>query len=231
MNLTAENTAIVLDSTSDFPEASKRFPNMRVVPLYVNFGAESFKDHVDIGSHDFYERLQEAPTLPTTSQPTPQDFLEAYEELAGYERIYSLQLSAKLSGTFQSAVARGRRGRRRADPRRRHRDGVPRGRPARARDPAPPRAGHDRRGDRATLIERFKRENGVVFTVATLEYLQKGGRIGRAQALAGHAAQREADPVRRRRRRSTRSARCVVARRRSRSSHASSPPSTEDGPG
>ena len=81
MNLTAENTAIVLDSTSDFPEASKRFANMRIVPLYVNFGAESFKDHVDIGSHDFYERLKESPTLPTTSQPTPQDFLEVFEEL------------------------------------------------------------------------------------------------------------------------------------------------------
>ena len=81
MNLTAENTAIVLDSTSDFPEASKRFANMRIVPLYVNFGAESFRDHVDIGSHDFYERLKESPTLPTTSQPTPQDFLEVFEEL------------------------------------------------------------------------------------------------------------------------------------------------------
>ena len=60
MNLTGDNTAIVLDSTSDFPEAAVRFP-MRVVPLYVNFGAESFKDHLDIGSHDFYERLREAP--------------------------------------------------------------------------------------------------------------------------------------------------------------------------
>ena len=48
MNLTARNTAIVLDSTSDFPEAQARFPNMRVVPLYVNFGDESLRDRVDI---------------------------------------------------------------------------------------------------------------------------------------------------------------------------------------
>ena len=60
MNLTTENTAIVLDSTSDFPEATARFPNMRVVPLYVTFGVESFKDHVDISSQEFYQRLQEA---------------------------------------------------------------------------------------------------------------------------------------------------------------------------
>ena len=77
---------------------------MRVVPLYVTFGSESFKDQVEIDSQDFYQRLQDAPTLPTTSQPTPQDFVEAFEQLAGYERIYALQLSSKLSGTFQSSV-------------------------------------------------------------------------------------------------------------------------------
>ena len=65
----------------------------------------------------------------------------SYEELAGYERIYALQLSAKLSGTYQSAVTAAERGRRRPDPRRRHRDGVARRRAARARDPAPPRRG------------------------------------------------------------------------------------------
>ena len=133
--------------------------------------------------HDFYDRLRAAPALPTTSQPTPQDFVDAYEQLAGYERIYSLQLSAKLSGTYQSAAlpprTRGRPG-----PRRRHRDGLARG--------GLLALAIQRRLARGTtdeeieaLIERFKEENGVVFTVATLEYLQKGGRIGRAQALAG----------------------------------------------
>ena len=48
MNLTADNTAIVLDSTADFPDAAERFPNWRVVPLYVNFGTESFRDGVDL---------------------------------------------------------------------------------------------------------------------------------------------------------------------------------------
>ena len=184
MNLTGDNTAIVLDSTSDFPEAAVRFPNMRVVPLYVNFGAESFKDHLDIGSHDFYERLREAPALPTTSQPTPQDFLDVYEELAGYERIYSLQLSATLSGTFQSASTAA------ADVG---------GEKVRVVDTETASLAVgllalaiQRRLARGTtdeeieaLIQRFKDENGVVFTVGTLEYLQKGGRIGRAQALAG----------------------------------------------
>jgi DegV family protein with EDD domain len=186
MNLTSANTAIVLDSTSDYPEAEarERFPNLRVVPLHVLFEGEDILDHVGISGHDFYERLKLAPALPTTSQPTPGEFLRAYEDLAGYDRIYSLHLSRKLSGTYQSAIqAAGVAG---AD---------------RIRlvdtETASLAVGMltlaiERRLERGTsdaeleeLIDRFKRDNGVVFTVGTLEYLQKGGRIGKAQALAG----------------------------------------------
>jgi len=184
VNLTRQNTAIVLDSTSDFPEAQERFPNMRVVPLYVNFGEESFRDNVDIGSHDFYDRLRAAPTLPTTSQPTPQDFADAYEQLAGYERIYSLQLSAKLSGTYQSAVTA-------ADATDGDRIRVVDTETASLAVGLLALAIQRRLAAGTTdeeveaLIGRFKEENVVVFTVDTLEYLQKGGRIGRAAALAG----------------------------------------------
>lgn len=184
MELTTANTAIVLDSTSDFPDATERFPNMRVVPLYVQFGDESLRDHVDIAPDAFYDRLASATPLPTTSQPTPQDFLSAYEELSGYERVWSLQLTSKLSGTYQSAtLAAAELG----------------GDAVRVVDTetaslacALLALAIQRRLERGTtdaeieeLIARFKRESGVVFTVATLEYLQKGGRIGRAQALAG----------------------------------------------
>ena len=147
VNLTSENTAIVLDSTADFPDAQIRFPNMRVVPLYVRFGEESFRDYVELDPHDFYERLKTAPELPTTSQPTPQDFLTVYHALAGYERIYSLHISAKLSGTFQSAsLAATEEGDRirLVDTR----VGVGRDRDARDRDPGAARARHDRRGGR-----------------------------------------------------------------------------------
>ena len=103
MNLTADNTAIVLDSTADFPEAPERFPNWRVVPLYVRFGTESFRDYVELSPQDFYARLRTAEALPTTSQPTPADFLGTYRELEAYERIYSLHISGDLSGTYRSA--------------------------------------------------------------------------------------------------------------------------------
>src|ERR687887_689464 len=103
MDLTAENTAIVIDSTADFPDAPERFENWRMVPLYVRFGTDSYRDYIELGPREFYERLRTAAELPTTSQPTPADFLAAYEELAGYERVYSLHIGSTLSGTYGSA--------------------------------------------------------------------------------------------------------------------------------
>jgi len=184
MELTAANTAIVLDSTADFPDGPKRFPNWRVVPLYVRFGAESFRDYEELGPAEFYERLRRATTLPTTSQPTPGDFLRVYEELGDYERIVSLHIPLKLSGTLQSARSAA--------------EAVGGGK-VRAIDTGTVSAGLamlalavQRRLDRGTtddevdeLVERFKRESGIVWTVDTLEFLARGGRIGKAAAMAG----------------------------------------------
>lgn len=184
MQLTLENTAVVLDSTSDYPDAPARFPNMRVVPLYVRFGDETFRDYVELSPTAFFERLRSSSVLPQTAQPTPEDFLRAYEELEGYERIYSIHLSSAVSGTVQSAeLAAAELG----------------GEKVRVVDSRSASLGiallaHaiQRRLTRGTtdeeidaLVERFRREAGVLFTVETLQYLQRGGRIGRAQALAG----------------------------------------------
>jgi DegV family protein with EDD domain len=183
VNLTAANTAIVLDSTADFPEAPQRFPNWRVVPLYVRFGDESHRDYVELGPEEFYARLRTAETLPTTSQPTPGDFLATYEELAGYERIFSIHIASQLSGTFQSAqTAAGELG-----------DKV------RTIDSGTASAAIamlglaiQRRLDSGTnddeidaLVETYHRAARLLFTVDTLEFLQRGGRIGRAAAMAG----------------------------------------------
>jgi DegV family protein with EDD domain len=183
VNLTGENTAIVLDSTADFPEAPDRFPNWRVVPLYVRFGAESYRDYVDIGPAEFYERLRTSNELPTTSQPTPQDFLAAYEELGRFERLFSLHVSAKLSGTFASAESAAAES----------------GGRVRVIDTATASAAIamlglaiQRRLESGTtdeevdaLVDRFKRESGLIFTLDTLEFLARGGRIGRASSWAG----------------------------------------------
>jgi fatty acid kinase fatty acid binding subunit len=185
MKLTAENTAIVVDSTADFPEAPSLYPNFRVVPLYVRFGDESFRDYEEMTPDRFYERLAQAPELPTTSQPTPGDFLAVYEELLpSYERILSLHISSTLSGTFASAqTAAGMAG---------DKVRVIDSRTASA-SLAMMALGVQRRLERGTtddevdaFVERYRREHSLLFTVNTLEYLAKGGRIGRAAALAGN---------------------------------------------
>jgi hypothetical protein len=191
MNLTAANTAIVLDSTADFPEAPDRFQNWRVVPLYVLFGDASYRDYVELTPEEFYARLRTAAELPTTSQPTPGDFLTTYEELSGYERIYSIHLSSALSGTYQSATTAA----------------AELGDKVRVIDSETASAAIamlglaiQRRLDRGTtddeidtLIGRFKTEESLIFTVDTLEFLRRGGRIGRGYPAEARARQPEGD--------------------------------------
>jgi DegV family protein with EDD domain len=184
MNLTRENTAIVLDSTADFPDAQIRFPNMRVVPLYVRFGDESFRDYVELDPHDFYARLRTAAELPTTSQPTPQDFLSTYHALSGYERIYSLHISSKLSGTFQSATlaaAEDDGDRIRLVDTESASVGI--GMLALAIQDVLTRGTTDEEIE--ALAARYRERAAILFKVDTLEFLAKGGRIGRARAMMG----------------------------------------------
>jgi DegV family protein with EDD domain len=184
VELTAENTAIVVDSTADFPEGPQRFPNWRMVPLYVRFGEQSYRDYVELGPAEFYARLRQAPELPTTSQPTPGDFLAAYEDLAGYERILSLHIAREFSGTVEAA-------RRAAEEVGGDRVRVVDSRTASAAvallalaiQQQLERGTSDEEIDR--IADRHRREAGLLFTVDTLEYLARGGRIGRAQAMAG----------------------------------------------
>ena len=143
MNLTTENTAIVLDSTSDYPEAPARFPNMRFVPLYVRFGDETYRDYVELGPAAFYEKLRTSHVTPATTQPTPQDFVSAYEELACLRS--HLLPPPLVEGVGNVPERRARRtGDRGQGSSRRHQDRVARDRDAQSRDPAPPHPRHDR---------------------------------------------------------------------------------------
>lgn len=184
MRLSTENTALVLDSTADLPNAHERHPNWRTVYLYVRFGEDSFREYADLSPEDFYSRLRESSETPRSSQPSPADFEAAYDELAAYERILCLLLSAKLSGTCESAhLAAESRGDERVtvvD------TGVISGATVILAE------GVQRLLERGTTdeevqayVERFKRERGLLFTVDTLDYLVRGGRIGKAAGLAG----------------------------------------------
>ncbi|HTY82477.1 MAG TPA: DegV family protein, partial [Dehalococcoidales bacterium] len=95
---------VVTDTLSDisFDLAAKL--GVTVIPLYVRFGEEIYKDRVEITPEDFYRRLVNEPKLPSTTQPSPNDFLEVYQKLsAETDEILVVTISSKMSGTYQSA--------------------------------------------------------------------------------------------------------------------------------
>ena len=184
MQLSAENTAIVLDSTCDLPDARERHANWRVVPLYLRFGDETFREYVDISPEAFYRRLRDSPEPPKSSQPTPADFAAVYEELSGYDKILAVLLSARLSGTYESA----RLGADSSEDRRVTvvDSGVICGGAVILADALQRRLERGTTEEELlTVVERFKASRGLLFTVETLEYLVRGGRVGKASGLAG----------------------------------------------
>ena len=100
---------VVTDSTCDIPAHLVRDLNIAVVPLNLHFGTSTFRDGVDITPEEFYERLASYRGLPTTSQPAVGTFQEVYRELAdaGHD-IISIHISSKLSGTHASAQTAAR---------------------------------------------------------------------------------------------------------------------------
>jgi DegV family protein with EDD domain len=176
---------IVTDSTAYLPEATIRRHDIRVVPLYVHFGQEAFREGVDLSNEQFYARLQEAPELPTTSQPSAGEFYAVFKELveAGHE-IVTLTISSKLSGTWSSAMAA--------------KEMLPEA-PISVVDSLSTSIGLHLLIDAAVeaaaegatrqqiteRVEKIKQEIHILFVVDTLEYLAKGGRIGNAKAFLG----------------------------------------------
>lgn len=178
---------VVTDSTADLPPELVHDLGITVVPLTVNFGTASFRDGIDMTAEEFYERLSRADPLPTTSQPTPADFLQVYQTLGREsDAILSIHISCRLSGTHNSAVlARESMGK------------LPC--PIEivdslqasgglglivARTAAAARDGASLH-EALTLTRDLISRTHFFGTVDTLRYLHKGGRIGRAQALMG----------------------------------------------
>jgi DegV family protein with EDD domain len=99
------NIAILTDSTAYLPEAFVESHNIRVVPLKIHWDGVNFEDGVDITPSGFYEHLAKSSTIPTTSQPPVDEFLQIYEELAAdYDGIIVPLISSGISGTVSSAT-------------------------------------------------------------------------------------------------------------------------------
>lgn len=96
---------VITDSTSDIPDHIAEKLGIHVVPVYVNFGAKSYRDRVDISSSEFYAMLQTSPVHPQTSQPNPEDFTRTYRHYCdSVDGIVSIHISSKISGTYNSAT-------------------------------------------------------------------------------------------------------------------------------
>jgi DegV family protein with EDD domain len=177
--------AIVTDSSAYLPADLVARYGIHVMPLKVAFGQTVYRDCIDITEEEFYRKLAQAKELPITSQPSAGEFLALYQEMAREAQgILSVHISGALSGTYNSALA------------------------AREMLPDVPIEVVDSRStsmglgflvlaaaqaaeegkslaEIATLTRDLVPRLNVIFVLDTLKYLQKGGRIGGAQALMG----------------------------------------------
>ena len=186
-HLDASSTAVVVDSSADV-SADMRPPNWRVVPIPVAFGAESFADGVDIDAAGFYERLARSDRLPTTSQPPTGMLADVLREaLQTHETIVVLPLSGRMSGTvegFRAAVLElGSVGEERVMVLESKSVTIGLGLLALRLQALLERG--CTAGEAQEALARLSDDHRVVFSLETLEFLQRGGRVGRAQAAAG----------------------------------------------
>lgn len=179
-----ETIAVVTDSCADLPKDFAKELGVTIIPLNVIFEDEVLKDGVDITSAEFYERLAKAKTLPSSSQPTPGEFEELYKELLNkFDKVVSIHLSEKLSGTLDSARIAAKNF----------------GDKIFTFDSKSISVGIALQVEAAieaikqglsfddikSYLERVRESTHVLFTLDTLKYLEKGGRIGKAESLLG----------------------------------------------
>jgi len=176
---------IVTDSTAYLPEEIVQRYGIHVIPLNVLFGNRIYKEGLDLSYEQFYQKLAQAKNLPTTSQPAVGEFYDLYSELTrdGSE-VISIHISSKISGTIDSALMACKE--------------LPDalisvvdslstaiGLELMVIAAAEAVSAGQSRAEVVAMLERMARETRLFFVVDTLEYLQKGGRIGGAAALVG----------------------------------------------
>jgi DegV family protein with EDD domain len=177
--------AYVVDSTADLPEAVVSRRDVRTIPLRINWDDQSLRDRVDISTNEFYQRLRSSSSMPKTGAPPPGDFEQAYEELlTTHDGIVSIHLPGSLSGTYSAALAAAER----IDARRievvegGH---VSLGLGWLAECAAGAGDSSDDLAQAASAAREMVERVRLFAALDTLEFLKRGGRIGRVAALAG----------------------------------------------
>lgn len=177
--------AIVTDSSADLPPSVAAAHGIEVIPLEVRLGAETFRDGIDIGTEEFFRRVIDGNLAPKTSQPAVGVFIETYEKLlSGCKSIISIHLASNLSGTFASASV-ARQSLPDADITVVDSCSVSLGlglqviRAARAIQDGVSKENVVR------MLEEAKKKVEVLIALNSLDFLQRGGRIGKVASFLG----------------------------------------------
>jgi DegV family protein with EDD domain len=177
--------AVVTDSTADLPANVYEENSIRVVPLHVRFGDETYREGVDLSSEEFYSKLASHKVMPRTSQPAPHEFEAVYRQLMDEsDSIISIHMSSKLSGTYQSANiaadAIGTENIHVIDS-----NSVSAGTGLLALEAVRLSKLDTTVQEIVDKIEAIKTRLRLFFTVDTFEYMVKNGRIGKGTAFLG----------------------------------------------
>lgn len=186
-DLSLPEIAIVTDSTSDLTPELMSGLNIDIIPLKIKIGDDYFKDGIDLSKRDFWKRVTTESIIPKTSQPSPAEFREIYEKLfkKGYKKIISIHISSKLSGTQQAArVAKGMLSRGEdiiiVDSK-----GVAMSLGYQVLEAARMAKDGENVENILTRLEQLQDKIKLYFVVNDINYLEKGGRIGRASSIIG----------------------------------------------
>ncbi len=176
---------VLVDSASDIPQNLSDELGITVVPINVHFGETTYLDRVELGPLEFYDLLETSPYHPSTTPPAPETFAKAYEALiADGSAVVSIHLSGELGGTLAAArEGRAMVGRGEIVVIDSRQVSMAYGLPAVAGARAA--AAGRSLAEVVSEVKSWLERSSSYFTVDTLDYLARNGRIGRAQALLG----------------------------------------------
>lgn len=177
---------IVIDSGGDLPSEWIEKYNINVIPINVHFGEKMYLEDVDMSIDDFYAWVKESGTIPKSSQPTPQQFIQLYRQIAKPgDTILSIHITSKLSGTFNSAQMAA------DELKDAPFDVVPfdslSGTAVQGYMACEARVMAHQRASLSEILARLKKirdSNEIVFALDTLVFAQKSGRVRKFQSLA-----------------------------------------------
>jgi len=177
---------LVTDSVSDLPPEVVKELEITVIPLHVHFGQETYRDRVDLSSEDFYQKLENSSTLPSTSAPSPGFFAEVFDDLAmKCNEILGVFVSRKLSATYDAATQGVELMKRKCQVEIVDSMLGIMGQGLLVMEAARKALSGANLSELADMISKTIPRIHSRITLDTLEYLARGGRIGKVQALMG----------------------------------------------